>query len=342
MDMTRSRFIGAICVAAILATMLLVGGCRKGSQNPAESRNVMGTTVTITVYDADIKLKDVQPLFNEMFKLMADWEKRVLKPGPDNQVSGISKGAGTQSIPTDPDVFAMLMQGLRLYDMTGKVFDIRYGPMLDLWGIDSKPRVPSPAELDSMKPLVADGGMFVAGNSILLAKKGMRFDAREMAIGYIFDIVATKMAEKGLRTVTICSPTMCRAIGDPPDKRGFKVSFSNPLDASKPWATVYAPVGGVAYASLGSSGFQAGGKTYSRMIDPRTGLPAKTCSGVIVQAPDAASAQAYAYSMFVLGGTDGLTTEGRQQVGGYVLARDENGKLAVLKNGSLNSRFEAQ
>jgi FAD:protein FMN transferase len=202
--------------------------------------------------------------------------------------------------------------------------------------------VPSQAELDSMKALVADGGMFVAGNSILLARKGMRFDAREIAIGYIFDHVASQMAQKGLRTVTIYSPTLCRAMGDPPDPRGFKVQFANPLDATKPWATAWVPVGGTAYASLAATSFQAGGKTYSHMIDPRTGKPAETCVAAIVEAPDAATAQACAYSMFVLGGTDGFDKDGRQQISGYAVARNENGKLTVAKGGLLSTRLEVQ
>ena len=222
--MTRKQVFGAICLAGVLLFALSFAGCGKGgAKGLSETRDVLGTKVTISIFDQGMKAGDAKSIFDESFNLMADWQKKTLDPGDGNQVFGLSKGAGTQSIPVDPSVFEMLMKALRLYDQTGKIFDIRYGPMLDIWGFDSKPRVPAPAELDTAKKLVADGGMFIAGNSILLARKGMRFDVREIAVGHAFDMVANKLAERGIRTASITSPRIFRAIGDPPNKRGFEV-----------------------------------------------------------------------------------------------------------------------
>lgn len=338
--MTRKRVYGAICLAVLLSGVLMLGGCGKTKGYPSETRNVMGTSVTVTVYDAGMKQSDLKPTFDEMFALMADWQKKTLDPGAENQVLGISKGAGSQSIPVDAPVFEMLMKALRLYDQTGKVFDIRYGPLLDLWGFDKSPRVPSGAELDSMKLLVSEGGMFIAGNSILLAKKGMRFDVREIAVGHIFDVVANKLAEKGIRTASICSPRVCRTMGDPPDKRGFEMKLANPTKPGQPWATVWVPVGGTAYAPASLGRFESGGKAYSALLDPRTGTSASPCVGAIVQAPDAATAQALAYAVNVTGGIDGFDKDGKAAVGGSVIIRDQGGKTQVAMNGSLADHFE--
>lgn len=339
--MVRNRIHGAICLAAILAGAFAFSGCKKATKSyPSETRNVLGTSVTITVYDPNMKQDDLKPTFDELFGLMTDWQKKTLDPGAENQVYAISKGAGTQSIPVDAPVFEMLMKALRLYDQSGKLFDIRYGPMLDAWGFDSKPHVPPATELDSMKGLVSDGGMFIAGTSILLAKKGMRFDVREVAVGHIFDIAAARLAEKGIRTACISSPRLCRTMGDPPDKHGFKMDIANPLKPDQPWATVWAPVGGVAYAPASVGHFESNGKAYSAMLDPRTGMPVSQRAGAIVQAPDAATAQALAYALYVAGSTDGFDKDGKAAVGGSVIIRDQNGQLQATKNGSLADRFE--
>ena len=338
--MTRNRVYGALCLTLAVAAILALNGCGKVKSYPSETRTVMGTSVTVTVYDPGMKTSDLKPVFSQIFDTMTDWQKKTLDPGADNQVSGISKGAGNQSIPVDAPVFEMLMKALRLYDQTGKVFDIRYGPMLDLWGFDGKPRVPTTAELDSMKPLVSDGGMFIAGNSILLAKKGMRFDVREIAIGHAFDMATSVLAQHGIHSATISSPRICRAMGDPPDKRGFKMTLANPLHPEQPWATVWAPIGGTAYTPASVGHFEAGGKTYSAMLDPRTGMPVSQCAGAVVQAPDAATAQALAYALYVAGSTDGFDKDGKAAVGGSLIVRDQGGQLQVTKNGSLADRFE--
>jgi FAD:protein FMN transferase len=278
--------------------------------------------------------------FDDAFAAMDAIDKKALQPGPDNQVLGISKSAGEKSVPTDPEIFQLIMTALRLYDETGKIFDVRYGPMLDQWGFGSQTRVPSQAELDTAKTLVDGGGMFVAGNGILLGKKGMRFDLREIATGYAFDMAAAKLAENGIRSAMISSPYVCRTMGDPPTSRGFKWVVPNPEKGDSAWATVWAPVGGMALAASTEGRFQSGGKSYNCLLDPRTGKPADKCAGAMVQAPDAASAQALAYSVFVLGGVDGLAPEGKAKIGGSAIAQDAAGQLKLTKSGSLADHIE--
>ncbi|RPH94104.1 hypothetical protein EHM69_08290 [candidate division KSB1 bacterium] len=323
----------------MLISLSVFPGC-KSSANPSETHDVLGTTVTVTVYDPGAQRGDLIKVFHDVFQLMQDFDKKTLIPGPDNQVTKISSGAGSQSIGTDGVVFDMLMKAMQMYDASGQVFDIRYGPMLDLWNFGRNPRVPSPAELDSAKKLVAEGGMFVAGNSILLGKKAMRFDVREIAVGYAFDLAAAKLAEHGIRTAMISSPRVCRTMGDPPDPQGFPISLFNPLDKKPSWAVVHVPVGGTAYTSAAIDRFQNANKYYHSILDPRTGMSADRCAGAVVQAPDAITAQALAYAVFVFGGTDSLAKEGKSAAGGMIIVKDQNGQFAITASGSLQNRFE--
>lgn len=337
--MARNRTQWAV-VTALLAAVALMAGCRKSVAHPSETRDVMGTKVTIVVYDPGMTMQDMKPVFTEVFNLLGDLGRKTLLPGTLNEVAGLSSGAGNQSVPLDATVFDLVMKSLSLYDASNKVFDVRYGPLLDLWQFGAKPRVPAKAELDSALSLVADGGMFVAGNSILLAKRGMRFDVRELALGYAFDLAAAKMTERGVRTAMIYSPRVCRTMGDPPERRGFPFTVANPLKSDTPWAEVWVPVGGTAYASASVDRFVAGGKAYHSLLDPRTGMPAERCAGALVQARDAATAQAMAYAVFVWGTPDSLASEGKAAVSGAAVVRDKNGMLDVSTSGSLAGRIE--
>jgi thiamine biosynthesis lipoprotein ApbE len=336
--MTRNQ-VQWVAVAALVAVVALGAGCRKSVVHPSETRNIMGTTVTIVAYDPGLTMPDVKPIFAKVFDMLSNFERMTLLPGTLNQVAALSKSAGNQSLPLDTSVFGMLMKALRFYDTSGKVFDVRYGPMLDLWQFGEKARIPTPSELDSVRTVVVDGGMFVAGNSILLAKRGMRFDPREIALGYAFDLAAAQLAQS-VRNAMIYSPRVCRAMGDPPERRGFLFAIANPLHLDTAWATVWVPAGGTAYASAGVDRFESGGKAYHSLLDPRTGMPARTCAGALVQAADAATAQAMAYSVFVWGTPDSLAAKGRAAVNGSVIMHEQDGDFELSASGSLAGRIE--
>ncbi|MDD5087991.1 MAG: FAD:protein FMN transferase, partial [bacterium] len=173
-----------------------------------------------------------------------------------------------------------------------------------------------------------------------LAKKGMRFDVRAIAIGAVFDQAAAKLAESGIRSAMISSPRVCRTMGDPPAPRGFEMTVGDPYDPAKAWATVRVPVGGIAYACAGVNRFSENGSWYHSLLDPRTGRPATRCAGAIVQAPTATTAQALAYGLFVFGTLDSLQKDGRTAVGGSVVIDNKNGTLTAAAAGSLAEKFE--
>ena len=337
MNLSKTIFCALIIAFGVLWTV----GCKKKvPEAPSETRTVLGTEVTVTIYDQGHADAEVKAAFDDAFKLMADWEKKVLKPGAENQVAKISTGAGEQSVTTDADVFQLLMKAIRLYDTSGKVFDIRYGPMLDAWGFGAKPHVPAQAQLDTLKAYVSEGGMFVAGSGILLAKPGMRFDVREMAVGYAFDVAAGNLAQKGFKTTAISSPYVWRLTGEPPDTRGFPISLRHPVRGDSAWATAWVPAGGAAYAAVSKDRFESGGKSYHSLLDPRNGMPADKCLGSIVQTSDATSAQAMAYAAFVWGGTDSLDATGKQAVGGNAIMSGDAANPQVKATGSLAGKIE--
>lgn len=331
----------SLLMAVLACGMLWLPGCKKKApETLSATHKVFGTDVTITVYDQGRKPEELKPVFDGAFAFLANWEQQVLTPGPNNQVHHISSGAGKESVTADSAVFQMLMKSIRLYDLSGETFDVRYGPMIDAWGFGKSPHVPSQQQLDTLKAYVTDGGMFVAGNGILLARPGMRFDVREIAQGYAFDLLAGQLAQKGLRSFTIHSPYVWRMAGEAPDKRGFEVTFGNPARPDSAWATVWVPAGGIAYAAVSKDRFVADGRPYHSLLDPRTGMPANKCVGAMVHSADAATAQALAYGVFVFGTPDSLNASGKEQVSGVAVISGTPEKPQIKATGSLADKFE--
>jgi thiamine biosynthesis lipoprotein len=290
----------------LILTVAILAGCARKPKPISETRPLMGGEVTITVYDKDQTQESLKPAFDDAFQTMKELEAKILTPGPENELDKLAANAGGQSVPLSPQVFDLIMEALKLYDETDKVFDIRVKPMLDAYDFTTLPRVPTDAELDTLKHLVAEGGLFVAGKSILLSKKGMGFTLYEIGPGFILDQGAAALANKGVETATIQCGRLIRFKGEPPDKRGFPVSVVNPSDPEKPMGTVYLPAGGYAFVANDEEAFEKDGKKYHMLLDPRSGKPVNLCTAFAVADKDAAEAQALALSAFILGPTEGL------------------------------------
>jgi len=281
-------------------------GCTPKQKPISETRPLLESEVTITIYDKGQTRESLQPAFDEAFQVMKELESKILLPGPDNELEKLAVSAGGQSVPLSPPVFDLLMEALRLYDQTEKIFDIRVKPMLDAYSFGAKPRVPDDSELDTLKNLVAQGGLFVAGKSILLSKKGMGFTLYKIGPGFILDQAAAALASKGIQTATIQAGRLIRLMGEPPSAQGFPVSIDNPSNPSKPLGTIYLPAGGYAMVANDEGAFEKNGKKYHMLLDPRSGKPADLCTAFAIHAKSAAEAQPLALSAFILGPTDGL------------------------------------
>jgi thiamine biosynthesis lipoprotein len=91
-------------------------------------------------------------------------------------------------------------------------------------------------------------------------------------------------------------------LGAPPEEaRGWEVSIRDPKNTRRAVARVY-----LKDMSLSTSGsyekfFQADGRTYSHLMDPRTGYPAQGTVSVSVVSPRTIDSEAWAKPYFVNG-----------------------------------------
>ncbi|MBU1920934.1 FAD:protein FMN transferase [bacterium] len=339
--MKKLSILMIVVLSAASAGLLVFSACKsKTIEYPTETRETLGTKVTITLYAEGQLVDNIQRIFDQAFATMAHWEQMTLSGGDLNQVTKISEGAGTQSMTVDPEVFEMIMAATRLHDSSGQLFDIRIGPLFDAWDFDSTPTVPDSATLAGAVELVKNGGMFVAGKSILLAKEGMRFDVRHLVEGYIFDLIAKQLLEQGFLNFSIASPSVFLAVGNSPDQRGFDFALHHPLIADSIWANVYVQSGGYAYLSPIIGRFEQDGKFYHSLLNPMTGLPAENLAGTIVHAENAATAEAMAYAVFVRNPDQEIPEEGRELIKGSIKITSANGQFATETSGTLATGFE--
>jgi thiamine biosynthesis lipoprotein ApbE len=322
-------------VLSVIAAALLIGaGCKK-IEYPTETREVFGVPVTVTVFtDGETKV-DAKAAFERAFATMMWWQRAALEPGPQNQVEKISTGSGRESIPVDPVVYDMLMRALQINDMVGEYFDIRYGPMLDAWKVDKGLTKPSQAEIDTALTFVTQGGMFVAGKSILLSKEGMRFDVRGFVDAWAVDRAADELVNNGVTAFEIRTPYLTRLVGAPANEKSYDSKLGAAKGEKPAWATVNMTPGGLAFLPAQPAADKLG--FVRAVLNPATGELANGSACVL--AKDCATAQGLAYALLAAGDAGKLKEKGKAELKSYILYRDGDATQTLAADGMLKEKL---
>jgi len=136
--------------------------------------------------------------------------------------------------------------------------------------------------------------------------KPFLLDVRGVAKGYAVDAATEKLRKLGFTSAIINAGGDLRVLGRRPDGKPWRIAIRHPR---RPGDLIgYVDVEDCAVATSGDYErfFIYQGKRYHHILDPRSGMPARTCESVTVMAPSAALADALATGLFVLGPQAGL------------------------------------
>ena len=291
----------------MLIGLIILTGCAK-KEPVVSTRTLMGTVVTITVFDEDKPEEKIQSAINYAFAEIERIEISMWGEGEDSEVHWINSQAGERSASLSDETFLVIMEALKYFDKTKEVFDIRVGPLVDLWGFATDhPAVPDEEALAQAKSLSTEGGIFVAGQSVMLGKKGMKLDLSGLAKGYAVEKATEAIADQGIQSAIIEAGGDLRVVGTR-DKKGSKwhIGIRHPRNPDQFWGVIDILYGSVATSGDYENFFEQDGKRYHHILDPKTGYPADKCVSVTVWGEQTMQCDALATALFVLGPEVGM------------------------------------
>ncbi|MHC4445800.1 MAG: FAD:protein FMN transferase [Planctomycetota bacterium] len=225
----------------------------------------------------------------------------------DSQMSYLNQHAHDGPVRVDERLYKLLKYCSQLSEQTQGAFDVSSGALVRAWGFAGGPkRVPNRQEIlnalarTGMQHIEFDDDRRmvhyrVPGLEINLGSigKGNAIDRAIERMGQEFNIDCALMQGGFSSTYGLGSP--------PGEDRGWLTFIRHPLDNNRHVATVR-----LHNRALGTSGpanqfFHSNGKRYSHLLDPRTGWPADELAGVSVLADRAATADALATALFIMG-----------------------------------------
>ncbi len=300
-----------------------------GSDRFQFTRTEMAVPIKIVLYapDGAAASRAAEAAFSRIRQLnaiLSDYD-------PESELRRLgSASAEGKAVTVSEDLWRVLSQAQALSRRSGGAFDATVGPVVRLWRRARRQRhLPSPERLQPARELV--GYRLVRLDSrrraVELLKPGMRLDLGGIAKGYAVDEALAVLQKRGLSRALIDAGGDI-ALGDPPPgKRGWRIGIAR-LEADGPPSRIVL----LSRAAIATSGdtwqyVEIGGRRYSHIVDPRTGLGLTDHSSVTVVAPKGIVADGLASAVSVLGPQQGLKLIENTPGAAALIVRAPQGKV---------------
>ncbi len=292
------------------------------------SGQTMGTTYNVKVADVPESL-ETEALAADIHATLHSVDLRMSTYRPDSEISGINAGPAGQPVAVSGETAHVIETALAAATMTGGAFDPTIGPLVDFWGFGPKGKrngAPVPSEVETVRLAVDYRKVSLADGAVSKAVSDLQLDLSGVAKGYGVDKVAELLDARGLENYLVEVGGELRARGRAAEDRPWKIGIEKPqLVAGDLQRTV--DLDGDALATSGNYRifFEAGGKRYPHIIDPRTGWPVdhKLASATVVAATTM-EADAMSTSMLALGPVEAMELATKHDIAAFFIVGQDS------------------
>ncbi len=240
---------------------------------------------------------------HELNGIMSDYD-------PDSELMRLcARSKPGNPVGVSDDLWRVLLRAQRVAEQSEGAFDVTVGPVVRLWRRARRQHaLPSPERRAAARKLVGYRllRLIPEGRQVELLKPGMLLDLGGIAKGDACDQALAVLEKQGLHRAMIEAGGDV-VLGDPPPgKSGWIVGVCSPTTDSPP--ARYLALARVAVDTSGDA-FQyveIGGRRYSHIVDPRTGMGLTDGSKVTVVAPNGLTGDPLTKVVAVLGPQRGL------------------------------------
>lgn len=266
------------------------------------STYAMATRFELVMYGDDpIRLRAAGEEALQEIELL---DKQLSLYRPESDISWINAHAAEGPVRVEPQLFSLLRLAYNISVSTEGAFDITITPLLRAWGLaGGAGRVPAESELaqaldvSGMHRVILDD----AGFTVQYEKPGVEIDLGAIGKGYAIERAVEILVEHGVASALLHGGTSTvYGIGAMPDGKPWKIAIRHPVDELLK-ETVDLYNSSLAVSAVHGKFFEADGRKYGHIIDPRTGKPAGDTSLTAVWGPSPACCDALSTAILVLG-----------------------------------------
>jgi thiamine biosynthesis lipoprotein len=211
------------------------------------------------------------------FNRIAELNQKLSDYETDSELNRLSRTSGHEA-PTavSDDLWRVLVRAQEIAELSDGAFDITVGPAVVLWRKARRVKeLPSPESLTNALKAVGYKKLLLdpAFQSAQLLAPHMKLDLGGIAKGFAADEALRTLRGLGIRRALVAASGDIAVSEPPPGKKGWRIEVA-PLDTtnSPPKRFIL-----LSHAAVSTSGdmfqrLEIGGKRYSHIVDPATGI----------------------------------------------------------------------
>ncbi|MBI3356062.1 MAG: FAD:protein FMN transferase [Nitrospirae bacterium] len=308
MNSRRSRPIFLTALGLFAAIFAGCVGVQSGSKPFVIQRTQMhmGTLVSITVV-ASVEAV-AQSAITAGFVEIKRLEQLLSTWIPTSELSRVNLAAGQRPVDVSRETLDLVSRSLEMARLTEGGFNIAIGPAVEAWSVTERQRIPSDAELRSMKGLVDWTSIQIddEARTIYLPRPGMRIDVGGIGKGYAADRAVEVLKRAGAVGGVVALAGDIKTFGNLPGMKGFRVGIRHPRQEGAMVATIELQDEAISTAGDYERYFEQDGVRYHHILDPISLEPARRCQSVTVVAKEGIMADGLDTGIFVLGPERGM------------------------------------
>ncbi|VAW49443.1 FAD:protein FMN transferase [hydrothermal vent metagenome] len=273
---------------------------------------------------AEEAIQTVEQQFHQFHQQWHAWEQGGI-------ISKINQAIARQhpiTVPNSVKDFIVISQ--KLTQQSQGLFDPGIGQLVALWGFHSETWQGPPPSTEAIehwlnsRPSLMD--IYFQGNALHSHNPNVQLDFGGNAKGLAIDMALESLQNSGIQNALVSIGGDMKAIGS---KNGqpWRVGIQNPQHPNQVLASLSLKSG----ESVVTSGtyqrmFKWQGKSFSHILNPKTGYPAHRFASVTVLHPNAITADAAATALLIAG-VEQWESIAKSMGVQYVFAVDEHGKI---------------
>lgn len=267
----------------------------------ASPDRIMGTDCLLTAVvntgdtqRAQKALRDAEAALRHVETLMSTYLEA-------SEVSRLNAAPPGETVSLSPQTLDVLRAAQAIAVQTGGAFDVTCRPLVQLWKRAGKEgRLPTPEERLQARALSRWDHIRILGNGAAKSTGSARVDLGGIAKGYAIDRAADAMQAAGCVGGLVNVGGDLRCFDNSLEGTASKIELRNPFE-DKIWTVLNIRNRAVCTSGSYARFVTIGGRRYSHIVNPVTGMPADQAPSVTVMAPTAVAADAWATALSVLG-----------------------------------------
>lgn len=292
---------------SVLFAALFLAACERSTETPL-SGSIQGTTYHIKmvldglpVTPEQVK-QDVEEVFRNVDEKLSNWRE-------DSEISQINRQKTTEWLPASAEIIRLVSIAREIHGKTQGCYDLTVKPLFELWGFARhEEKVPEQADIDRVLAHIGMDKLEIDAEHNRLRKKDpeIQISLDSIAQGYTVGAVAERLEGRGIQNYLAEIGGEMRVKGRKANGNAWRVAVEKPTPMAREVQRILDlhEEQGTAVMTSGTyrNFFESGGKSYSHILNPKTGRPVthRLLSTTVLH-PDPTWADAWSTALLCVG-----------------------------------------